>query len=134
MRASLHRGCTLEARAPADSFEDNRKASDERKWIPDEAPDFEWSGADWDHAAARWLFRHSDATNEAYTFDEDRLLVAATLVAAEFEVSRSFDSRVVEAYIFLVLTAANSQIASLRRGRLPGLISLIDSAATHNEA
>ena len=73
MRASLQRGCTLEARARPDSFEDNRKASGERKRSADEVPDFEWSGADWDHAAARWHLRHFDATNEAYTFDEDRL-------------------------------------------------------------
>ena len=54
--------------------------------------DSDWFGAAWGRANARWHLWQFEATNEAFTFEADQLLEVATLVAAEFEVSRSPDS------------------------------------------
>ena len=75
MRAILERALEEDEQPKAfsrsDGSEDNQKASDDLERIADEAPDCEWFGAAWDYANARWHVRQSEATEEAYAFDEE---------------------------------------------------------------
>ena len=107
----------IKAHARPSSLEDNQKALDEPERIAKEAPDF---------ANARWHVWQSEATKEAYVVAEYQLLVAATLFAAEFEVSRSLDTSVAEAYIFKVIMAADTRITGYAKRRDP--ISFVAAA------
>ena len=132
MRVSLRQASggemQLKVHARPARVENNRKSLDGLTRIAGESPEFDCFGAAWRHANARCLPWQSEANREAVTFEEDRLLVAGTLVGAECEVSRSFNLSVVEAYIFKISAAANTQITGRWRGRRLRLISFPASA------
>ena len=80
---------------------------------------------DWERADARYWLLRSEARKEALAFDNEKLLFAATLRAAEFRASRKFTQGAIEDHIFNVSIAADAQLAGWRRGRQLGIISLI---------
>ena len=66
---------------------------------------------DWGRAnARRWLWA-SEAHKEAFDYNNENLLAAATMSAEEFEVSRSYPIHSVEEHIFRIPIAANDQVA-----------------------
>ena len=56
-------------------------------------------------------------------------MIAATLVVAELQGSRSFDPLFAEVFFLNFLTAANFQVTSWWRGRQLGLMSFLAAAA-----
>ena len=72
--------------------------------------------------------------SEAFVYNDEELLVAAKMRAAEFEGPRSFLSHSTEDHIFKMLIAANGQVAEYWRGGLIGAISFRYRAATANGA
>ena len=132
MRANLHQSLTgdeqLKALARWDSDDDDHKALEEQKRVVEAAHASETTGADWGCGNAHWWPSQTEAQQGAFVYDEDQLLIAVTLVAANFQVSRIFDAPLVENDLFKVSTAANTQATGRRRGRQLGLISFLASA------
>ena len=88
--------------------------------------------AAWVHGNARWHMWRSEATGEAFKYNEDELMITSTMVVAELQVSRNFDPLFVEAPIFQVLSAADSQVAAWRGGRQLGPISFLAAGTICN--
>ena len=97
MRDSLKRArkedAQLRAYTRSNGFQAKQQSLDELRRPAEEAPDFQWFGAALGRGNARWHFWQSEAARDARTFNEGQLLVAATPIAAEFEVSRSLHFR-----------------------------------------
>ena len=85
--------------------------------------------ANWDHGRARYRLGSIEAGAETSVYDEEQLLIAATLVSAEFQVSRAFYLGAAEIRLFEAWIAANTQIAGWRQGRRLGVISSLAPAA-----
>ena len=85
--------------------------------------------ADWDYANARkWLWETtSEPTSRG--FDKRQLIIAATYIFAELEVSRNLSYLTIMPHIFKLATMANSQVVGYWGGRLRGLISFVAEAA-----
>ena len=66
----------------------------------------------WDHANASFWLSASEAHGKAFDYNEAELAAAATVRAAEFEVSRRFAEESAHELIFKMLEAANGQILS----------------------
>ena len=115
MRASLHQVLTedgkLKALARSDSADDNREANEGLKCIAEAAHGSETKGSLWGYRRARFRLSRKAAKEGAFGNDEDHPLIADTLVAAEFQVTRGFDAALVGNGLFKVLTAANTQVA-----------------------
>ena len=67
-------------------------------------------------------------------YSNGELLRAAASCAAEFQIFRRFGLRSMEDYSFKDSSAANTQLAIWRQGRLLGLISFIVGATKFNGA
>ena len=74
--------------------------------------------------ASNWLFQ-TEATPEAFVSDDNKLIAAATMCAAEFQSSRNFAESSIEEYIFKVLVAANARLTGGWRGRQLGIIGFL---------
>ena len=62
-------------------------------------------------------------------YNEEMLIVAATVCVVEFEVFRSFDASSAEEHVFKALIAANSQVSGYRQDGQFGIISFSRKAA-----
>ena len=76
------------------------------------SPDTVASVQDWDHANASFWLRASEARKEAFAYNHEMLLVAASVCAAELEVRRSYPVSLMEEHISKLLTAANGRWVS----------------------
>ena len=70
----------------------------------------------WDHGNASYWLRASQPDYKALDYNEAKLIVASTICAAEFGVSRSFPKETVYEPVSQLFEAANEQILSLWRG------------------
>ena len=88
-----------------------------------------FSVADWDHANARkWLWE-SNPDPTSFSFNKRQLIIAATYILAELEVSRNLSYLNTQPHIFKLVTMANSQVIGYWGGRLRGLVSFASEAA-----
>ena len=78
-------------------------------------------GHDLAHANARCWLRATEAHKEAFAYSYEKLLVAARICVAEFEVFRKIWASCVAEHICKVSMAANTQITGWRQGRSSGL-------------
>ena len=87
------------------------------------------SARDWEHADASFWLWATEASKEPCAYNEKKLLAAATIYVAVFEVSRIFSASSAEEHFFKVLIAANTQITGWRQGTQIGIISFPYEAA-----
>ena len=74
--------------------------------------------ADWDHVnAQKWLWETS-ADSGSFRFDKRQLIIAATYITAELEVSRKLSYMCIQPHIFKLVTMANSQVIGYWGGAL----------------
>ena len=64
-------------------YDDRRKAAEDVSKLFDAPPGGNRSAATPDHAYARYYFRRTQAELGAFTFDDDQLWVAATMIATD---------------------------------------------------
>ena len=85
--------------------------------------------ADWDHANARkWLWE-MDPDPASLVYDKHELIIAATYITAELEVSRNLSYLTIMPHIFELVKMANFQVFGYWGGRLRGLVSFVAEAA-----
>ena len=89
---------------------------------------------DWGRAFAGFWMWAPGARNGAFVYNGVKLLVAATMRAAEFEVPRSCPIRPTEEHAFKMIIAANDQVSGCWRGGQRGAVSFPHEAATANGA
>ena len=83
----------------------------------------------WRQGRARFRLWITRGGAEASVYDQEQLLVADTLVAAEFQAPRASDLGAAELRLSKALIAADAQIAARRQGRQLGVISPMTSVA-----
>ena len=126
MRASFHQSTEddneLKVWVRARDSDSNQRTSNKLKnathSTKDQRVDLQ---ANWGHGHGRYWLRSAEAGVKAVAFDEEHLSVAASFVAAELQVSHSFD--------VVAPIAANARITGRRRGSQLGAISFLASAA-----
>ena len=83
--------------------------------------------------ASYWLLR-ADVDSQSFNYSTEELRIAATLCAAELQVSRKIEATELELRIFNLAVLANGLVTGRRKGRQLGLIKLLAEAGKSSGA
>ena len=86
----------------------------------------------WGRPNASYSLLRADADSQAFTHTRVQLRTAATLCAAELQVSREIQAPELELRIFKLATSPNDLVTGWRKGRQLGLIQFLAEAGKSN--
>ena len=100
------------------SYDENQRAPVDLRKRSDSPLVQDGFGPTWDHVNARWHLWGSEATQGAFAFNDDQLLLVTTLAVAELQVSRSYEQRFAEMRIFRIFAARSARVTGRQRAKL----------------
>ena len=96
------------------------------------APPKEQIPACWDRPNASYSLLHADVDSQAFKYARVQLRTAATLCAAELQVSRKIQAPELQLRIFKLVMSANGLVRGWWKGRQLGLIQFLAEAGKSN--
>ena len=119
----------IKARAASTDFDERAKAIEEIPDLTDGASGSEQGPGEGGRAFASYCVRHFVAQPGRCKIDGDQPFIAATVIVAAVQGSRSFDRTFPEACVSRFLSAGNTRAAGRRRGKQPGSASFLPATA-----